>query len=71
MRSTYTLVRRWVAAFQELLTGWDGEQVAVRYDAELATWMFIARPLDAARAARRRHADARVRAARRTGSPTR
>src|SRR3954470_4464092 len=29
------------SAFEELLTGWDGEQVAVRYDAELATWMFI------------------------------
>ena len=30
------------SAFQELVEGWDGEQVAVRYDAELATWMFIA-----------------------------
>src|SRR3954451_20440789 len=29
------------SAFEELMTGWDGEQVAVRYDAELATWMFI------------------------------
>src|SRR4051794_14598162 len=29
------------SAFEELLTGLDGEQVAVRYDAELATWMFI------------------------------
>ena len=31
-----------MSAFEQLLTGWDGEQVAVRYDAELATWMFIA-----------------------------
>ena len=30
-----------MSAFEELLTGWDGEQVAVRYDAEFATWMFI------------------------------
>jgi leucine dehydrogenase len=30
------------SAFQTLLQDWDGEQVAVRYDAELATWMFIA-----------------------------
>ena len=30
------------SAFQELMEAWDGEQVAVRYDAELATWMFIA-----------------------------
>src|SRR4051812_13738972 len=30
-----------MSAFEDLLTGWDGEQVAVRYDAELATWMFI------------------------------
>jgi leucine dehydrogenase len=30
-----------VSAFEDLLTSWDGEQVAVRYDAELATWMFI------------------------------
>jgi leucine dehydrogenase len=30
-----------MSAFEHLLTGWDGEQVAVRYDAELATWMFI------------------------------
>src|SRR3954469_5283959 len=29
------------SAFEELLTGWDGEQVAVRYDADLETWMFI------------------------------
>jgi leucine dehydrogenase len=29
------------SAFEDLLTGWDGEQVAVRYDAELSTWMFI------------------------------
>src|SRR3954447_10926525 len=29
------------SAFEELMTGWDGEQVAVRYDAELSTWMFI------------------------------
>jgi leucine dehydrogenase len=27
--------------FEDLLTAWDGEQVAVRYDAELDTWMFI------------------------------
>ncbi len=30
------------SAFQELVQGWDGEQVAVRYDAEFDTWMFIA-----------------------------
>lgn len=30
-----------MSVFEHLLTGWDGEQVAVRYDAELATWMFI------------------------------
>ena len=30
-----------MSAFEDLLTGWDGEQVAVRYDPELATWMFI------------------------------
>ena len=30
-----------MSAFEDLLTGWDGEQVAVRYDAELSTWMFI------------------------------
>lgn len=30
-----------MSAFEELLTAWDGEQVAVRYDAELDTWMFI------------------------------
>ena len=30
-----------MSAFEHLLTGWDGEQVAVRYDAELSTWMFI------------------------------
>ena len=34
------MVRR-VSAFEDLLVGWDGEQVAVRYDAELSTWMFI------------------------------
>jgi leucine dehydrogenase len=31
-----------MSAFEHLLTGWDGQQVAVRYDADLATWMFIA-----------------------------
>jgi leucine dehydrogenase len=36
----YTLARH-MSAFEHLLTGWDGQQVAVRYDAELATWMFI------------------------------
>src|SRR6478736_2150829 len=36
----YTLARH-MSAFEDLLTGWDGEQVAVRYDAEFATWMFI------------------------------
>jgi leucine dehydrogenase len=30
------------SAFEDLLIGWDGEQVAVRYDGELSTWMFIA-----------------------------
>ena len=30
-----------MSAFEHLLTGWDGQQVAVRYDAEFATWMFI------------------------------
>jgi leucine dehydrogenase len=30
-----------VSVFEDLLTSWDGEQVAVRHDAELATWMFI------------------------------
>src|SRR6201990_3274302 len=29
------------SAFEELLTGWDGQQVAVRYEADLNTWMFI------------------------------
>src|SRR3954467_12029715 len=34
---------RWraMSAFEHLLTSWDGEQVAVRYDADFATWMFI------------------------------
>ena len=27
--------------FESLLTAWDGEQVAVRYEADLDTWMFI------------------------------
>jgi leucine dehydrogenase len=31
-----------MSAFEHLLTGWDGQQVAVRYDTDLATWMFIA-----------------------------
>jgi leucine dehydrogenase len=30
-----------MSAFAHLLTGWDGQQVAVRYDADFATWMFI------------------------------
>jgi leucine dehydrogenase len=30
-----------VTAFESLLTAWDGEQVAVRYEADLDTWMFI------------------------------
>jgi leucine dehydrogenase len=30
-----------VTAFAELIKGWDGEQVAVRYEADLDTWMFI------------------------------
>jgi leucine dehydrogenase len=30
-----------MSAFQQLVTGWDGQQVAVRYDAEFDTWMFI------------------------------
>jgi leucine dehydrogenase len=30
-----------VSAFESLLTAWDGEQVAVRYEADLDTWMFI------------------------------
>jgi leucine dehydrogenase len=30
-----------MSAFAHLLTGWDGQQVAVRYEAEFATWMFI------------------------------
>ena len=34
-------VARHMSAFERLLTGWDGQQVAVRYDAEFATWMFI------------------------------
>jgi leucine dehydrogenase len=29
------------SAFEDLLVGWDGEQVAVRFDSELSTWMFI------------------------------
>ena len=33
---------RHMSAFEHLLRDWDGQQVAVRYDAELATWMFIA-----------------------------
>src|SRR3954453_15257777 len=36
----YTLARH-MSAFEHLLTGWDGQQVAVRYDADFATWMFI------------------------------
>jgi leucine dehydrogenase len=35
------MVRRHMSAFEHLLTGWDGQQVAVRYDADFATWMFI------------------------------
>jgi leucine dehydrogenase len=31
-----------VAVFEALIEAWDGEQVAIRYDRELATWMFIA-----------------------------
>jgi leucine dehydrogenase len=27
--------------FEELLEAWDGEQVAVRYDRQLRTWMFV------------------------------
>src|SRR3954463_15249392 len=30
-----------MSAFEDLITGWDGEQVAVRYLPELSTWMFI------------------------------
>ena len=30
-----------MSAFEELLVGWDGEQVAVRYEPEFSTWMFI------------------------------
>src|SRR3954449_8994803 len=30
-----------MSAFAHLLTDWDGQQVAVRYDADFATWMFI------------------------------
>ena len=30
-----------MTAFEALLTAWDGEQVAVRYEADLDTWMFI------------------------------
>src|SRR3954468_10892359 len=29
------------SVFEELISTWDGEQVAVRYDPELLTWMFI------------------------------
>ena len=31
----------YMSAFEHLLTGWDGQQVAVRYDADFSTWMFI------------------------------
>jgi leucine dehydrogenase len=27
--------------FEELLRGWDGEEVAVRYDADVEAWMFV------------------------------
>jgi len=27
--------------FEELLQGWDGEEVAVRFDRDLSTWMFV------------------------------
>lgn len=30
-----------MSAFEQLLKGWDGEQVAVRYEQDLGTWMFI------------------------------
>lgn len=30
-----------MSAFEDLITGWDGQQVAVRFDPELRTWMFI------------------------------
>jgi leucine dehydrogenase len=30
-----------VSVFEELLAQWDGEEVAVRYDRDLATWMFV------------------------------
>jgi len=30
-----------MSAFERLLKGWDGEQVAVRYEHDLDTWMFI------------------------------
>ena len=36
----YTLARN-MSAFERLLRAWDGQQVAVRYDADLSTWMFI------------------------------
>jgi leucine dehydrogenase len=29
------------SAFEDLLRSWDGEQVAVRYEHDLSTWMFI------------------------------
>jgi leucine dehydrogenase len=29
------------SVFEDLLRNWDGEQVAVRYEANLSTWMFI------------------------------
>ncbi|MGE5594604.1 MAG: hypothetical protein ACM3S1_01065 [Hyphomicrobiales bacterium] len=28
--------------FEELIRSWDGEQVAMRYDAPSGAWMFIA-----------------------------
>jgi leucine dehydrogenase len=30
-----------MSLFEHLLMGWDGQQVAVRYDADFSTWMFI------------------------------
>ena len=30
-----------MSAFEQLLKGWDGEQVTVRYEPDLDAWMFI------------------------------
>ena len=56
-----------MSAFEHLLTGWDGQQVAVRYDADFATWMFIGVHSTFDGSLGRRDAHGGLRESRRTG----